>query len=196
MCLEANLETHSNDDLGPEYISNSGFKDLADNLGINLEEFRFKYSNVSEICEHKYEVSERCYELSKVLHIFAELKAGLLTTKGYPCCFSKMPLCSTGMRDRVCSNQISKYPPGFPVNGGECLLNEGAYWGLSVQRLKAEGLLFYDGEKEYTLEQNIGDFYAWKSYLKKSGEIIKKALRLESQTSLIYRDKENISDYY
>ena len=146
--LEAILETHSNDDLGPEYISNSSFKDLANNLGINLEEFRFKYSIVSEICEHKDEVSERCYELSKVLDIFAELKAGLLTTKGYPCCFSKMPLCSTGMRDRVCSNQISNYPPGFPVNGGECLLNEGAYWGLSMQRLRAEGLLFYDGEKE------------------------------------------------
>ena len=54
--LEAILETHSNDDLGPEYISNSSFKDLANNLGINLEEFRFKYSNVSEICEHKDEI--------------------------------------------------------------------------------------------------------------------------------------------
>ena len=187
---------HSSKNLDQVYISNSGFNDLANNFGINLEEFRFKYSTVSEVCEHPDKVSERCYDVFKVLNIFAELKAGLIMINNYRCCYSNIGLCSTEMRDLVCSNQISNYPPGFPVNGGECLLNESTCWGLSIQRLRAKRVLFYVGEKEYTLEQKIGDLHAWKSYLKKSGEIIKKALRLEIQTSLIYRDKENMADYY
>ncbi len=194
--LEANLETHSNNDLDGIYIDNSGFKDLAENLGINLEEFRFKYSVMSEICEHSNQVLERCYNLSAVLHIFSELRAGLLVTRDYPCCFSKMPLCSAEMRDVVCRNQISDYPPGFPVNGGKCLLNEDTYWGLSTQRLRAEGSLFYVGDKEYTIEKPTLDYFKWQKYYKKKKDTIKKALRLDNQTSLIYRDDENLSEYY
>jgi hypothetical protein len=67
--LEANLETHTNNDLGPIFISNSGFKDFANNLGINLAEFRFKYSTVSQICDHGSNFSERCYDLNKVFNI-------------------------------------------------------------------------------------------------------------------------------
>jgi len=194
--LEANLETHSNSDFDGIYIDNSGFLDLANNLGINLEEFRFKYSTVSEICEHSDQVLGRCYDLSKVLHIFSELKASLIFTKDYPCCYSKTWLCSSEMRDSVCWNQISTYPPGFPVNGGKCLLNEGAYWGLSTQRLRAQGVLFYLGNKEYTIEKSPLDNFNLAGYFKKRKNVINKALRLDKQVSLIYQNKENVSEYY
>ena len=194
--LEANLKTHSNSDLDRFYISNSGFKDLANNLGINLEEFRFKYSTVSEICEHADKVSGRCYDLFKVSYIFAELKAGLITTKDYPCCYSKIGLCSTEMRDAVCCNQINTYPPGFPVNGGKCLLNEHTHWGLSTQRLRAQGALLHVGDKEYTIEKYRLAYFNWERYFKKQKSIIKKALRLDNQTTLIYQDKNNMSEYY
>ena len=194
--LEANLETHTNNDLGPIFISNSGFKDFANNLGINLAEFRFKYSTVSQICDHGSNFSERCYDLNKVFNIFVELKAGLLITKGYLCCSSKMPLCSTEMRDMVCRNQISTYPTGFPVNGGKCLLNEDFYWMLSAQRLRAKGVLFYVGNKEYTIEKYPSDYFKFKRYDKKRKRIIRTILRLDNQKSLIYRDKDNKSEYY
>jgi hypothetical protein len=194
--LEANLETHTNNDLGPIFISNSGFKDFANNLGINLEEFRFKYSTVSQICEHGSPFSGRCYDLYKVFDIFADLKAGLLITKDYPCCSSKMPLCSIEMRDMVCWNQISTYPPGFLVNDGECLLNEDAYWMPSTQRLRAKGVLFNVGDKEYTIEKYTSDYFNWKRYDKKRKSIIRTVLRLDNQKSLIYRDKDNKSEYY
>jgi hypothetical protein len=194
--LEASLETHSNNDLDSNYIDNNGFQELANNLGINLEEFRFKYSVVSEICEHPIQVLERCYNLSKVLHIFSELKAGLMLTKDYPCCYSKSWLCSSEMRDVVCHRQISTYPQGYAVNAEKCLLNEGAYWELSTQRLRAEGALFYVGDKEYTIEKSPMDIFQWERYFKKRNNMIKKALRLDSQVSLIYRNKENISEYY
>lgn len=194
--LKAGLETHSNNDLGPNYISNSGFKDFAKNLGINLEEFRFKYSTMSQICEHGSDFSGRCYDLNKVFNIFAELKAGLLITKDYLCCSSKMPLCSTEMRDTVCRNQISNYPPGFLVNGGECLLNEDAYWMPSTQRLRAQGVLFYVGNKEYTIEKYPSDYSNFKRYDKKRKSIIRTVLRLDNQKSLIYRNKDNQSEYY
>lgn len=195
-CLEANLETHSNNDLDGIYIDNRGFKDLAENLGINLEEFRFKYSVVSEICQHSNQVLERCYNLSKVLHIFSEQKAGLILTSDYPCCYSKSWLCSSEMRDVVCHDQISTFPPGFPVNGGKCLLNEKAYWGVSTQRLRAEGALFYVGDQEYTIEKSPMDFFMWQRYFKKQKSKINKALRLDKQVKLIYQNKENISEYY
>jgi hypothetical protein len=71
------------------------------------------------------------------------------------------------MRDVVCRNQISDYSPGFAINGGECLLNEDAYWMLSIQRLRAQGVLFYVGDKEYTLEQYPTDYQAWDRYMNK-----------------------------
>ena len=194
--LEANIETHANNDLGPIYINNNGFKDLANNLGINLEEFRFKYSTVSQICKHGGNFSGRCYDLDKVLDIFAELKAGLLITIDHPCCSSKMALCSTEMRDMVCWNQISTYPPGFLVNGGECLLNEDIYWMLSAQRLRAKGVLFNVGDKEYTIEKYPSDYSNFKRYDKKRKSIIRTVLRLDNQKSLIYRNKDNQSEYY
>ena len=194
--LEANLETHTNNDLGPIYISNSGFKDFANNLGINLEEFRFKYSTVSQICEHGSPFSGRCYDLYKVFNIFSELKAGLLITKDYLCCYSKMSLCSSEMRDMVCRNQISTYPLGFPVKSGECLLNEDVYWMLSTQRLRAKGVLFYVGNKEYTIEKYPSDYSNFKRYDKKRKSIIRTVLRLDNQKSLIYRNKDNQSEYY
>jgi hypothetical protein len=194
--LEANLETHFNHDIGPVYISNSSFKDFANNLGINLDEFRFKYSTVSEVCEHMGSVSERCYDYSKVFYIFTALKAGLVETKNHLCCYSEMPLCSAEARDEVCRYQISTYPAGFPVNGGECLLNDDVYWMLSRQRLSALGIMFYRGEKEFTLEKDPSDYFAWSRYWKKRKRKIKKAARLDNQTSIIYRDIDNVSDYY
>jgi len=194
--LEASLVTHSNNDLEGVYIDNSGFKDLAENLEINLEEFRFKYSVVSEICEHSNQVLERCYNLSKVLYIFSELKAGLMLTSDYPCCFSKSWLCSSEMRDVVCHDQISSFPPGFPVNGGECLLNEKAYWGVSTQRLRSEGALFYVGDKEFTIEKSPIDVFMWERYFNNQKSRINKALRLKNQTSLIYRNNGHVSEYY
>jgi len=194
--IEANLETHSDNDQDGIYIDNAGFQELANNLGVNLEEFRFKYSTVSEICEHSERFSERCYDLYKVLHIFTELKAGLSFTSEYRCCFSKISLCSAEMRDVICRNQISVYPPGFPVNGGECLLNDGVHWGLSTQRLRAQGVLFYIGPREYTIEKSPINLNEWQRCFKKQKSAIKKALRLDNQTTLIYRDKENLSEYY
>lgn len=193
---EAKLETHFNNDLGPIYISNSSFKDCAGNFGINLDEFRFKYSTLSEVCEHMDRASERCYDYSTVFYIFISLKAGLVETKEHLCCFSEMPLCSAEMRDAVCYNQISTYPAGFIVNRGKCLLNDDVYWMLSKQRLNALGVLFYRGGKEYTLEKDPSDYFAWSRYWKKRNRKIKKAERLDNQTSVIYRDKDNMSDYY
>ena len=194
--LEASLETHSHKDLDRFYISNSGFKDLANNFGINLEEFRFKYSTVSEICEHPDRVSKRCYDLFKVLNIFAELKAGLIMINDFLCCYSKIGLCSTEMRDAECHKQKSTNPPGFPFIGGNCLLNEYSHWALSTQRLRAQGVLLYVGDKEYTIEKYWPDYGTWSRYYNKQKSIIKKALRLDKQVELIYRNKENISEYY
>jgi hypothetical protein len=194
--LEAILETHSNNDFESAYISNSSFKSLATNLGINLDEFRFKYSTVSEVCEHVDSDFERCYEYSKVLEIFTALKAGLVRIKNHRCCYSEIQLCSAEMRDVVCRNQISNYPPGFLVNGGECLLNEEDHWMLSTHRLRVLGVLFYTGGKEYTLEQYPTDYSAWTRYWKKRDKKIRKALRLENQTNIIYKVKENLSEYY
>jgi hypothetical protein len=100
------------------------------------------------------------------------------------------------MRDVVCHDQISTFPPGFPVNGGKCLLNEKAYWGVSTQRLRAEGALFYVGDQEYTIEKSPMDFFMWQRYFKKQKSKINKALRLDKQVKLIYQNKENISEYY
>jgi hypothetical protein len=194
--LEATLDTHFNNDLGPIYISNSSFKDFANNLGINLDEFRFKYPTVSEVCEHMDSVSERCYDYSKVFYIFTSLKAGLIETTDHLCCYSGMPLCSAEVRDVVCRNQISTYPPGFLVNGGKCLLNDDIYWMLSTQRLRAKGVLFNVGDKEYTIEKYPSDYSKFKRYDKKRKSIIRTVLRLDNQKSLIYRDKDNKSEYY
>jgi hypothetical protein len=194
--LEASLDTHFNNDLGPIYISNSSFKNFANNLGINLDEFRFKYSTVSEVCEHMDSVSERCYDYSKVFYIFTSLKAGLIETKDHLCCYSGMPLCSAEMRDIVCRDQIFTYPPGFPVNSGKCLLNDDVYWMLSTLRLRSQGVLFHVGDKEYTLEQYPTDYHAWMRYKKKWDKKIKNALRLDNQTSSIYQNKDNKSEHY
>jgi hypothetical protein len=194
--LEANLETHSNKNLDRFYISNSGFKDLANNFGINLEEFRFKYSTVSEVCEHLDRVSERCYDLFKVLNIFAELKAGLIMINDFLCCYSKIGLCSTEMRDAECHKQKSTNPSGFPFIGGNCLLNEHSHWALSTQRLRAQRALLYVEDKECTIEKYHLDYGTWSSYENKRKSIIKKVLRLDKQVSLIYRNNENTSEYY
>lgn len=193
---EAKLETHFINDFGPIYISNSSFKDFAGNFGINLDEFRFKYSTVSVVCEHTDSDLERCYEYSKVLKIFTELKAGLVVIKHHRCCSSEIPLCSVEMRDKVCWDQISTYPPGFLVNGGECLLNEDIYWMLAAQRLRAKRVLFNVGNKEYTIKDYPSDYFNWKRYEKKRKSIIRTVLRLDNQKSLIYRDKDNKSEYY
>ena len=194
--LEAKLEAHSKNDSDTVYISNSVFKDFAKNLGINLEEFRFKYSTVSNICEHQSDFSGRCYDLSEVICIFTELKPGSVRTKDSHCCSSKISLCSTEMRDMVCRNQLNISRSGFGVNDGECLLNIDVHWLLSMQRLRAQGILLSVRDKEYTIETNPSDFSNWTRYDNKRKSRIKKALRLDKQKSLIYQDKENTSDYY
>ena len=194
--LEAKLEAHSKYDSDTVYISNSVFKDFAKNLGINLEEFRFKYSTVSEICEHQSDFSGRCYNLTEVICMFTELKPGSVRRKDSHCCSSKISLCSTEMRDMVCRNQLNNYPSGFGVNDDECLLNVDVHWLLSMQRLRAQGILFYVGDKEYTIETYPSDYSNWKRYDSKRKSRIKRALRLDKQKSLIYQDKENTSDYY
>jgi hypothetical protein len=194
--LEAELEIHSTSDPDTGYISNSVFKDFAKNLGINLEEFHFKYSPVSNICEHQSDFAGRCYNLIEVVCIFTELKPGLVRTKDYPCCSSKISLCSAEMRDMVCRKQLTNYPSGFGVIDGECLLNEDVYWLLSMQRLRAQKVLFYVRDKEYTIEANPSYYPNWKGYFSKQKSGIKKALRLDNQKSLIYRDKNNDSDHY
>ena len=96
----------------------------------------------------------------------------------------------------VCRTQLNISPSGFGVNDGECLLNVDVHWLLSMQRLRAQGILLSVGDKEYTIETNPSDFSNWTRYDSKRKSRIKKALRLDKQKSLIYQDKENKSDYY
>ena len=96
----------------------------------------------------------------------------------------------------VCRNQLNISPSGFGVNDGECLLNVDVHWLLSMQRLRAQGALLHVGDKEYTIEKSRLAYFNWERYFKKQKSIIKKALRLDNQTSLIYQDKNNMSEYY
>ena len=189
--LENNIELHNHHE-NVLYIDRSSFTKLANNFGINLDELYFKYATISEIFKHENSTSNRCYQLAAVTTIFSELKAGLVVKEDF-CCYSKSPLCSAEMRDKVCRDQISNYPPGFLVKGGECLLNEDRNWYLSKQRLRAQGILFYEGDKEITVDENpLDNYYEWTRYLKKKKEMLKKALRLDKQKSLIYGEKGNI----
>jgi hypothetical protein len=194
--LEAKLEAHSKNDSDTIHINHSGFKEFAKNLGINLEEFRFKYSPVSEVCEHLDSDSERCYNLFEITCIFTQLKPGSVRTKDYLCCSSKISLCSTEMRDMVCRNLLNNDPSGFGISDGECVLNEDVHWLLSKQRLRSLGVLFEVEGKECTFGQYPSNYFAWSRYFKKRKQNIRKAVRLGSQKSLIYRDKDNLSEYY
>jgi hypothetical protein len=193
---EAILESHSNDNLANIYISHISFKEFANNLGINLEEFHYKYSPVSEICRHGSKTSERCYNLSAVFSIFTELNAGMVLKEEGKCCYSNLPLCSEAFRDRTYWTRVKEYGSAL-VNGNEsCLLNFQSYCFTSRQRLITRGDILCKGNKEFTLENNPSESNHWLRYFKKRERSTRKLLRLDKQKSLIYGERVKTVEYY
>jgi|688.fasta_scaffold530338_2 hypothetical protein len=194
--FEAILEWHSNDDLETAFISNSSFKELANNLEINLEELHFKYSPISTVCEHGPPTFERCYSLERVFSIFSELKAGMVLMDEGECCNSKLPLCSQEFRDSTYWWRTTENTPVFFNFNRACLLDEKDYLYTSRQRLISRGDIFSQGVDEYTLSTNPSRTDHWLRHFKKRDKSIKLLLRLDKYISLIYKDKDNLPGYY
>ena len=190
------LEWHSNDDFANAFISNSSFKELDHNLEINLEELHFKYSPISNICEHGPPTFERCYSLDRVFSIFSELKAGMVLMDEGDCCNSKLPLCSQEFRDSTYWWRTTENTPVFFNFNRACLLDEQDYLYTSRQRLISRGDIFCQGLDEYTLSTNPGRTDHWLRHFKKRERLIKILLRLDKYISLIYKDKDKSPEYY
>ncbi len=193
---EAFLEAHSNDNLENIYISHISFKEFANNFGINLEEFHYKYSPVSEICRHGSKTSERCYNLGAVFSIFTELNAGMVLKEEGECCYSNLPLCSKAFRDKTYWTRVKKYGSALVTGNESCLINLQSHCFTSRQRLITRGDILCKGNKEYTLENNPSESNHWLKYFKKRERSTRKFLRLDKQISLIYGEKVRAVEYY
>ena len=193
---EAILESHSNDGLENIYISHISFKEFANNLRINLEEFHYKYSPVSEICRHGSKTSERCYNLGAVFSIFTELNAGMVLKEEGKCCYSNLPLCSETFRDKTYWTRVKEHGSALVTGNESCLINLQSHCFTSRQRLITRGDILCKGNKEYTLVNNPSESNHWLRYFKKREKSNRKLLRLDKQTSLIYGEKVKTVEYY
>ena len=193
---EAILESHSIDNLENIYISHISFKEFANNLGINLEEFHYKYSPISEICRHGLKTSERCYNLGAVFSIFTELNAGMVLKEEGKCCYSNLPLCSEAFRDKTYWTRVKEHGSALITGNESCLINLQSHCFASRQRLITRGDILCKGNKEYTLVNNPSESNHWLRYFKKREKSNRKLLRLDKQTSLIYGEKVKTVEYY
>jgi hypothetical protein len=199
--LVAKLANQKNENFEGIFINQDSFFVLADFFEINLDEFYFKYSPISTICNHEDSSSRRCYNLGLVLEIFSELKAGLASLEvGARCCLTGLPLCLSEHRDGQLRRFIHDQKTLLPYcNTGEvfCLLDQERYLRPSRVRLQSSGILYeVNGETRYVQDMN---FFEGDRLLKcndHSNLVEKKAKKLNESVTRVFQDKDREPDYY
>jgi len=195
------LANQKNEDFEGIFINENNFLFLANFFKINLDEFYFKYSPVSIICNHDDSSSKRCFNLGLVLEIFSELKPGLTSLEeGARCCHTGLPLCLSEHRDRQLESFILDQKTLLPFcNTGEkyCLLDKERYLRPSRVRLQSSGTLYeVDSVLRYVLDMK---FLKGDQVLKcndHSKLVETKARKLNEALTRIFQDKNKRPEYY
>ena len=195
------LANQKNEDFERIFVNETTFIALADFFKINLDEFFFKYSPVSIICDHEDSSSRRCYNLALVLGIFSELKAGLASLEvGARCCLTGLPLCLSEHRDGQLRSFIHDQKTLLPYCAtGEayCLLDQERYVRPSRLRLQSSGTVYHvNGVPRYVQDikfLNLDRLGKCFDYLKLNKE---KANKLNEAVTRIFQDKNKRPEYY
>jgi hypothetical protein len=195
------LADQKNEDFEEIFINESSFIAFADFFNINLDEFYFKYSPVSIVCNHEDSSSRRCYNLGLVLEIFSELKAGLASLEeGARCCLTGLPLCLSEHRDEQLGSFIHDQKTLLPYCNTEeayCLLYQERYIRPSRVRLLSSGTVYsVNGVPRYVLDMK---FLKSDRVLKRNdhSKLVKtKARKLNEALTRIFQDKNKRPEHY
>ena len=195
------LADQKNEDFEEIFINEINFIAIADFFEINLDEFYFKYSPVSVICNHEDSSSRRCYNLGLILEIFSELKAGLASLEeGARCCHTGLPLCLSEHRDRQLESFIHDQKTLLPFcSTGEkyCLLDKERYLRPSRVRLSSSGTLYeVNGESRYVQDMKFFEGDRLLKCLKHSKLVKTKARKLNEALIRIFQDKNKRPEHY
>lgn len=195
------LANLNNQDIKMLYINETTFIILADFFNINLDEFSFKYSPISIMCNHEDSSSRRCYNLGLVLEIFSELKSGLISLEeGVRCCHTGLPLCLSEYRDRQLGIFIHDQKTLLPYcNTGEkfCLLDQEKYFRPSRARLQSSGTLYeVNGVSRFVQDMKFLDLDRLDHCLNNLIILEKKAKKLNETVTRIFQGKNKRPEYY
>ena len=199
--LVVKLENLKNEDIERLFINESNFIVLADFFKINLDEFYFKYSPVSIVCNHEDSSSRRCYNLGLVLEIFSELKAGLAPLEeGARCCHTGLPLCLSEHRDAQLGSFIHDQKTLLPFcNTGKayCLLYQERYIRPSRFRLLSSGTVYsVNGVPRYVQDMKFFEGDRLLKCLNHSKLVETKARKLNEAVTRIFQDKNKRPEHY
>jgi len=195
------LANQKNEDFEEIFINESNFIAFADFFEINLDEFYFKYSPVSIICNHEDSSSRRCYNLGLVLKIFSELKAGLASLEeGARCCLTGLPLCLSKHRDEQLASFIHDQETLLPYCAtGEkfCLLYQERYIRPSRFRLLSSGKVYsVNGVPRYVQDMKFLNLDRLSKHLDHIQLVKKKAKKLNEAVTKIFQDKNKRPEHY
>ena len=195
------LANQKNEDFEGIFINENNFLFLANFFKINLDEFYFKYSPVSIICNHDDSSSKRCFNLGLVLEIFSELKPGLTSLEeGARCCHTGLPLCLSEHRDRQLESFILDQKTLLPYcNTGEayCLLYQERYIRPSRFRLLRSGTVYsVNGVPRYVQDLKFLDLDRLSKCFDHIELVEKKAKKLNETVTRIFQDKNKRPEYY
>jgi len=199
--LVSKLANLKNEDFEEVFINENNFLVLADFFKINLDEFYFKYSPVSIICDHEDSSSRRCYNLGLVLEIFSELKSGLaFLGEDARCCHTGLPLCLSEHRDWQLGSFINDQKTLLPYcNTGEkfCLLDQEKYIRPSRARLLRSGTVYHvNSVPRYVLDMKFLDLDRLQKCIDHSKLVETKARKLNEAVTRIFQDKNKRPEYY
>ena len=195
------LANQKNEDFEGIFINENNFLFLANFFKINLDEFYFKYSPVSIICNHDDSSSKRCFNLGLVLEIFSELKAGLaFLEEGARCCHTGLPLCLSEHRDGQLESFIFDQKTLLPFcNTGKayCLLDQERYVRPSRLRLQSSGTVYHvNGVPRYVQDMKFFEGDRLLKCLDHSKLVKTKARKLNEALTRIFQDKNKRPEYY
>ena len=195
------LANQKNEDFERIFLNETTFIAMADFFKINLDEFFFKYSPISIICNHEDSSSRRCYNLSLVFEIFSELKAGIALIEGSArCCHTGLPLCLSEHRDGQLGSLIHDQKTLTPYcNTGEadCLLYQERYIRPSRFRLLRSGTVYsVNGAPRYVQDMKFFNGDKLLKCLNHSKLVRTKAKKLNEALTRIFQDKNIRPEYY